>query len=87
MWQVPLNRVRSLGLDGRGPFSEHSYPSYITDELLELPVNFIEGQSGLHANGIMEEFGPIRFRVDACFNAHRKARGVISRLRTPASLS
>jgi hypothetical protein len=29
-----LNRVRNLGMGGRGLFSEHPYPSYITDELL-----------------------------------------------------
>ena len=87
---VILNLVLDVAVRSRGVFSGHSYPSYITDELLVLLGNMVEGQSGTHIDDAMRELNDPWvcnewIHEDKAFG--REASEVISRLRAPFSSS
>jgi len=64
-------------------FSNRSYPRYITDELLVLLENMVEGQSGSHLGDAMKELddAPQLFQEGRLFGA--EAMRAISRSRAP----
>ncbi|KAH9011891.1 hypothetical protein EDB84DRAFT_1538177 [Lactarius hengduanensis] len=53
--RVVLNLTCDLAIFGRSPLSKHPFPKYITDELLVLLENMVEGQSGSHIDDAMKE--------------------------------
>ncbi|KAH9051496.1 hypothetical protein EDB87DRAFT_1664395 [Lactarius vividus] len=55
--RVILNLVCDLAIPGRGIFSDFNYPRYITNELLVLLGNMVEGQSGSYIDDAMKELG------------------------------
>lgn len=83
--RVILDLVCDIASYGRGIFSDHDYPSYITEELLVLLGNMVEGQSGSHINDAMEQLNDPSTWIDEDSGFAREAIKVISRLRTPAS--
>ena len=87
--RVLLNLICDLAADQRGLFSDYPYPSYITDELLELLGKVVEGQTGSHIDDAMEELRDywswIYGEEDDSFPG--KAWRIIARTRAPASPS
>ena len=58
--QVLLNLVCDLAAQDRGIFSGYAYPSYITDELLVLLGNMLEGERGSHIDKAERELRAAR---------------------------
>jgi hypothetical protein len=58
--QVLLNLVCDLAAQDRGIFSGYAYPSYITDELLVLLGNMLEGEKGSHIEKAVRELRAAR---------------------------
>ena len=58
--QVLLNLVCDLAAQDRGIFSGYAYPSYITDELLVLLGNMLEGEKGSHIDKAVRELRAAR---------------------------
>ena len=85
--RVLLNLVCDLALDQRGLFSDYPYPSYITDELLELLGNVVEGQTGSHIDDAMEELRDYWSWIygEEDDNFPGKAWRIIARTRAPVS--
>ncbi|KAI9445549.1 hypothetical protein H4582DRAFT_2071190 [Lactarius indigo] len=83
--RVILNLVLDVAVGRRGVFSDHYYPSYITDELLILLGNIIEGQSGSHIDDAVKEVDDQFWGwcEDKMFG--RDASEVLSQLRAPIS--
>jgi hypothetical protein len=90
-----LKRVRHLGMGGRGPFSEHPYPSYTTDELLEFcQLSWKDRLAHISTTYCAHEVqtrSPCVLGTSS-FKFQRRSQNVgsdlvISRLRSPASLS
>ena len=52
--------VCDLAAQDRGIFSGHAYPSYITDELLVLLGNMLEGEKGSHIDKAVRELRAAR---------------------------
>ena len=84
---VLLNLICDLAADQRGLFSDYPYPSYITDELLELLGNVVEGQTGSHIDDAMEELRDYWSWIygEEDDNFPGKARRIIARTRAPVS--
>ena len=89
--RVVLNHVCDMAILDRGLMSEHVFPKYITDELLVLLGNMVEGQSGSHIDDALKELEdatkdqdtvPVWFAPVRLFRA--EAVKVISRSRPPA---
>ena len=80
--RVILNLVCDIASYGRGIFSDHDYPSYITEELLVLLRNMVEGQSGSHIDDALEELNDPSTWIDEDSGFARKAIKVISQLPT-----
>ena len=55
--RVILNLICDIVIPNRGLISDHTYPEYITNELLVLLGNMVEGQSGEHIDDTMVELG------------------------------
>ena len=53
--RVILNLICDIAIQDRGTFHDHDFPRYITDELLVLVKNILEGQSGSHIDEAMKE--------------------------------
>jgi hypothetical protein len=87
--RVLLNFTCDLAADQRGLFSDYPYPSYITDEFLELLGKVLEGQMGSHIDDAMEELKDVWSWVygEEGDNFPEKAWRVIARTRTPVPLS
>jgi hypothetical protein len=87
--RVLLNLTCDLAADQRGLFSDYPYPSYITEELLELLGKVLEGEMGSHINDAMEELKDVWSWVygEEDNNFPEKAWRVIARTRTPVSPS
>jgi hypothetical protein len=81
--RVILDLVCDIASYGRGVFSDHDYPSYITEELLVLLRNMVEGQAGLHIDDALEELNDSSTWIDEDSGFAREAIKVISQLRTP----
>ena len=58
--QVLLNLVCDLAAQDRGIFSGYAYPPYITDELLVLLGNMLEGEEGSHIDKAARELRTAR---------------------------
>jgi hypothetical protein len=58
--QVLLNLVCDLAAQDRGIFSGYAYPPYITDELLVLLGNMLEGEKGSHIDKAVRELRAAR---------------------------
>jgi hypothetical protein len=84
--RVLLSLVCDLAVDQRGLFSDYPFPSYVTDALLELLGNVVEGETGAHIDEAMEELRDFWSWVygedDDSFPG--KAWRVIARTRAPA---
>ena len=76
---VILDLICDIPISRRGVISNRTYPEYITNELLVLLGNMVEGQSGSYIDDTMKELG-------FCFrNAFAtEAMAVISRRRAQA---
>ena len=85
--RVILDLVCDIASYGRGIFSDHDYPSYITEELLVLLGNMVEGQSGPHIDDALEHLNDPSTWIDEDSGFAREAISVISQLRAPASSS
>jgi len=85
--RVLLNLICDLAADQRGLFSDYTYPSYITDELLELLGNVVEGQTGSHIDDAMEELRDYWSWIygEEYDNLPGKAWRIIARTRAPVS--
>jgi hypothetical protein len=55
--RVILNLICDIAIPNRGVISNRRYPEYITNELLVLLGNIVEGQSSSHIDDAMKEFG------------------------------
>jgi hypothetical protein len=79
--RVILNLVCDVARPHRGIISDRRYPRYVTDELLVLLGNMVEGQSGSHIDDAMTELDalPLWFTDGRLFRA--EAIEIISRLR------
>ena len=51
--RVILNLICDIAIPDRGVITNHTYPEYITEELLVLLENMVEGQSGSHIDDAM----------------------------------
>jgi hypothetical protein len=88
--RVILNVICDIAIPDRGLMSDHDFPTYITDELLALVENIVEGQSGSHIDEAMKELEDAIDEQDedegeadiTLFRA--EAVKVISRSRAPA---
>ncbi|KAN0135125.1 hypothetical protein V8E53_007016 [Lactarius tabidus] len=88
--RVILNVICDIAIPDRGLMSDHDFPTYITDELLALVENIVEGQSGSHIDEAMKELEDAIGEQDedegeadiTLFRA--EAVKVISRSRAPA---
>jgi hypothetical protein len=72
----------------RGIISSFDYPAYITNELLGLLGNILEGQTGLHIDDIVQQLTITRDSSNINKPLHSfyvKALGVITRARPPSS--
>ena len=58
--QALLNLVCDLAAQNRGIFSGYAYPPYITDELLVLLGNMLEGEKGSHIDKAVRELRAAR---------------------------
>jgi hypothetical protein len=89
--RVILNLVCDLAIVDRGLLSNHVVPSYLTDGLLVLLENILEGQSGSHIDEAMKELEDAIKKGESAradVNLFRaEAVKVISRSRAPASFS
>jgi hypothetical protein len=89
--RVILNLVCDLAILRRGLLSDYLIPSYLTDELLVLLGNMLEGQSGPHIDEAAKELenaikkGKSPWTRVSLFRA--EAVKVIYRSRAPASFS
>jgi hypothetical protein len=89
--RVILNLVCDLAINDRGLLSNFVFPSYVTDELLVLLENMLEGQSGSHIDEATVELedaikkGESEWADVNLFRA--EAVKVITRSRAPASFS
>ena len=92
--RVVLNIICDIAIWERGPLSNCTYPKYVTDELLVLVGNIVEGQSGSHIDEAMKELEDAINEEDdfmmrgtdlSLFRA--EAVKVISRSRAPARFS
>ena len=81
--RVILNLVCDIASYGRGIFSDHDYPSYITEELLVLLRNMVGSQSGSHIDEALEELNDPSTWIDEDSGFAREAIKVISQLPTP----
>jgi hypothetical protein len=91
--RVILNLVCDLAIDDRGLLSDLPFPSYVTDELLVLLENMVEGKSGSHIDEAMKEMEDAIKEQDTVPHSEienrlfrAKAVDVISRSRAPAPL-
>ena len=84
---IILDIVCDIASYGRGIFSDHDYQSYITEELLVLLGNMVEGQSGSHIDDALEQLNDPSTWIDEDSDFAREAIKVISQLRAPASSS
>ncbi|KAN0133855.1 hypothetical protein V8E53_008350 [Lactarius tabidus] len=77
--RVILNLVCDVARPHRGIISDRRYPRYVTDELLVLLGNIVEGQSGSHIDDAMMELDalPLWFAEGRLFRA--EAIEIISR--------
>ena len=91
--RVILNIICDMAIldSGRGLLSQDLFPSYITDELLVLLENVLEGQSGSHIDEALKELEDAIEEPDddspwltEVLQFRAKAVKVISRSRTPA---
>ncbi|KAI9433138.1 hypothetical protein H4582DRAFT_2101758 [Lactarius indigo] len=78
--RVILNLVCDIATPFRGIFSNRDYPEYITNELLVLLQNTVNGQFGSHIDDAMSDLG--RPDVDKPFAD--KAKAVIFHSRAPS---
>jgi hypothetical protein len=85
--RVILDLVCDIASNGRGFFSDHDYPSYLTEELLVLLGNMVEGQAGLHIDDALEQLNGSSTWIDEDSGFSREAIKVISQLRAPTSSS
>jgi hypothetical protein len=87
--RVILNLVCDLAIKDHGLLSNYPIPSYVTDELLVLLENMVEGQSGSHIDDAMKELEDANETPGwTTVNLFRvKALKVISRLRASAPSS
>ena len=85
--RVILNLVCDVARPYRGIISDRRYPSYITDELLVLLGNIVEGQSGSHIDDTMKELDglPLWFTEGHRFRA--EAIKIISRTRARTNVA
>jgi len=91
--RVILNLICDVAILNRGILSDNVFPRYITDELLVLSENMVEGQSGSHIDDAMKELDDAIKEQDAVpgwtevrlFRA--EAVKVISRSRAPGPSS
>ncbi|KAH9036515.1 hypothetical protein EDB85DRAFT_1940432 [Lactarius pseudohatsudake] len=81
--RVIFNLICDVAKPDRGIFSNRSYPRCVTDELLVLLENMVEGQSGSHIDDAMKELDavPHSFQGGRLFGT--EAMEVISRSRAP----
>ena len=84
---VILDLVCDVASYGRGIFSDHDYPSYITDELLFLLGNMVQGQSGLHIDDALEQLNDPSTWIDEDSGFAQEAIKVISQMRGPGPSS
>ena len=86
--RVILNLICDMAITDRGLLSDYHFPGYLTDRLLVLLKNMVEGQSGSHIDEVMRELedatkkqddGPARSTEIRLFRA--KVVDVISRSR------
>jgi hypothetical protein len=61
--RVILNLVCDIAIPDHGLLSDLGFPSYITDELLKLLANMLEGQSGSHIDEAIQELEVARLEV------------------------
>ena len=89
--RIVLNLVCDLAIPERGLLSNERFPSYVTDELLVLLENMLEGQSGSHLDEATMELEDAIKKDESPWtdvNLFRaEAIKVISRSRAPASFS
>ena len=82
--QVLLNLVCDLAAQDRGMFSGYAYPSYITDELLVLLGNMLEGEKGSHIDKAERELRAARLWLHGDRQKFLdKVLGVITRSKPP----
>jgi hypothetical protein len=77
--RVLLNLICDIAIPNRGVIANRRYPEYITNELLVLLGNMVEGQSGSHIDDTMVELGNL-----GAISVHtfaNEAMAVISRRR------
>ena len=89
--RVILNVICDMAISDRGLLSDLVFPKYLTDELLVLLENIVEGQSGSHIDEAMKELddaikepdvAPVRIET-SLFRV--RAAKAISRSRVPVS--
>jgi hypothetical protein len=89
--RIILNLVCDLAINDRGLLSNYVFPSYVTDELLVLLENMLEGQSGSHIDEATKELEDAIKKGESAWaevNLFRaEAVKVISRSQAPASFS
>ena len=85
-WRVILNIICDIAIPDRGIVSNRTYPEYITDELLALSGNMVEGQSGLDIDKTIHDLSNNLHRTDVNAVFATKAIGLISRKRAQAPL-
>jgi hypothetical protein len=78
--RVILNLICDIAIPNRGVISNRRYPKYITNELLVLLGNMVEGQSGSHIDDTMVELGNLGL-ISGVHTFANEARAVISRRR------
>jgi hypothetical protein len=61
--RVLLNLVCDIAIPEYGLLSDLGFPSYLTDELLKLLENMLEGQSGSHIDEAIQELEAARLEV------------------------
>ena len=84
--RVILELVCDIASCGRGIFSDRDYPSYITEELLVLLGNMVEGQSGFYIDDALKQLeGDPSTWIDEDSGFARDSVKVISQLRAPTS--
>ena len=97
--RVVLNLVCDIAIPGHGLLSDLGFPRYITDELLVLLENMLEGQAGSHIDDAMKELEDAKLEDAIEEQGHsatcdrwteigpfrKEAVKVISRLRAAAS--
>jgi hypothetical protein len=90
--RVILNLVCDMARSNRGLFSDLELPMFITDELLVLLENIVEGQAGSHIDEVMKELDDAIKEKEAVEEStetrlfREEVVKVISRSRAPVSL-